>query len=72
MEQELMWIAVTPDEYELIISFGMTQIELSKRLGVRPECIPRNYQKSCCIPVGAPHKTRERMRIRKILLDKEA
>lgn len=67
-----MWLAVTPDEYEWIISFGTSQSELANRLGVLKDSIAHNYKKSRLVPTGAPHKHRERMRIRKILLDKEA
>lgn len=72
MKNDVMWIAVTPDEHEVIIAFGDTQLQLSQYLGVRTECIPRNYRKSSSIPVGAPHKSHERFRIRRITIDEEA
>ena len=64
-----LYLAVTPDELELIVAFDTTLDRLAARIGRTWNGCWRRLKESQNIPTGAPHRNRERIRIRTTVID---
>lgn len=62
-----LYLAVTPDQYELPLAVADSPAELAKMLGVTPEHI-----RTCLVPTKAKmNNKRRKYRLRRVILEEE-